>query len=319
MEPDMNKNNSSISSFRDVLKFMIKLAVFSGLVISFCFHVMPQFEGSYMASLCDKVERLESIDGPKIVLIGNSNLVFGVDSERIEQATGMPVVNMGLHGGTGNAFHEEMAKLHVTEGDIYIICHTDYADDDSLSDEVLVWTAIEDHFELWELLRPSDIYPMLENYPSYLKKCLPLYSIGQGNEDPDSIYARSSFNEYGDILVERKENKYTFETPVVPPAVNDITINRLNELNRWLNERGAALLVAAYPIGKGELTAPEEEFEAFQKKLEEALDCTVISQYTDYMFDYRYFYDTDYHLTDEGVALRTEQLITDIQNWKAKP
>lgn len=313
----MNKNNLSTSSSKDNMKFLLKLILFFMMVIVFFFHVMPQYENDYMASLSDKAARLKSIDEPKIVLLGNSNLVFGMNSEKIEKETGMPVVNMGLHGGVGNAFHEEMAKLHVTEGDIYIICHTSFADDNSLSDEVLVWTALEDNIELWELLRLCDIYPMIENYPTYLKKCLSLYSIGQGNTDPGGLYARSAFNEYGDVSVERKENEYTFETPVAPPAINDTTVNRINELNRWLNERGATLLVAAYPIGKGELTAPEEDFEAFQKGLEKALDCAVISQYTDYMYDYDYFYDTDYHLTDEGVALRTEQLIRDIQNWQA--
>ncbi len=317
MEPGMNKNNLSTSSFKENIKFLLKLFLFLGMVIAFFFHVMPQYENLYTASLLDKTERLKSVDGPKIVLLGNSNLTFGMDSEQLESEIGMPVVNMGLHGGAGNAFHEEMAKLHVTEGDIYIICHTDYADDGSLPDEVLIWTVIENHFELWELLRPCDIYPMIERYPVYLKKCLGLYSLEQGNEDPGGAYARSSFNEYGDVAVERKEHYYTFENSVVPPAVGDITVNRINELNRWLNERGATLLVAAYPIGKGELTASEDAFEAFQEELEEALDCPVISQYTDYMFDYQYFYDTDYHLTDEGVALRTKQLIKDIQNWQA--
>lgn len=296
----MNKNNLSTSSFRENMKFVLKLILFFVMVIAFFLHVMPQYEEDYMASLLDKVERVEAVEGPKIVLLGNSNLALGMQSERIENEIGIPVVNMGLHGGVGNAFHEEMAKIHVTEGDIYIICHTSFADDDSLSDEVLVWTAIEDHFELWKLLRPSDIYPMVENYPTYLKKALSLYGGGFGNMDPGGIYARSAFNEYGDVSVERRENGYTFQSPVMPPEIDDITVNRINELNQWLKERGATLLVAAYPIGNGELTAPKEEFETFQKELEDALDCPVISQYTDYMYDYDYFYDTEFHLTDEG-------------------
>ena len=43
---------------------------------------------------------------------------FGFNSEEIEEAMGMPVVNMGLHGGMGNAFHEEMGKLNVQPGRI---------------------------------------------------------------------------------------------------------------------------------------------------------------------------------------------------------
>lgn len=316
MEQDMNKNNLSISSSKENIKFMGKLILFFIMVVAFCFYVMPQYKNDYLAALLDKMERLKSIDEPKIVLVGNSNLVFGIQSEMIEKELGMPVVNMGLHGGIGNVFHERMAQCHVTEGDIYILCHTSYADDDSLSDEVLVWSAIEDHFELWELLRISDIYPMLKNYPTYLKRCLALYSGGRGNIDNGGMYARSAFNEYGDVCLERNENGYTFQDSVVPPKINDITINRINELNQWLEEQGATLLVAAYPIGEGELTAPKETFEAFQKELEERLDCEVISQYTDYMYDYDYFYDTNFHLTSEGAEIRTEQLIKDIQNWQ---
>ena len=34
---------------------------------------------------------------------------------KIEKEVGMPVVNMGLHGNLGNAFHEQMAKKYVKE------------------------------------------------------------------------------------------------------------------------------------------------------------------------------------------------------------
>ena len=76
--------------------------------------------------------------------------------------------------------------------------------------------------------------------------------------------------------------------------------------------------MAGYPIGKGELTAPEEEFVKIQKILSERLACPVISDYRDYMFDYSLFFDTDLHLTTEGVTLRTQQLIEDLQRWKEK-
>lgn len=48
-------------------------------------------------------------------------MAFGFQSEQIEEAFGLPVVNLGLHGGLGNAFHEEMAKINVCEGDIYYL------------------------------------------------------------------------------------------------------------------------------------------------------------------------------------------------------
>ncbi len=308
----MNRRSLYISNF----KFVFKVLLFIIFVIGYFYYVMPQYSGTYTASLEDKVDRLTSIDEAKIVLLGNSNLTFGINSEMIESEIGMPVVNMGLHASAGNAFHEEMAKYNVTEGDIYIICHTEFSDNDSMSDVAFCWSILENHFELWKILRPSDLYPMLESFPVYLKKCLNLYIENSGNIDPGTVYGRSAFNKYGDICLNREGGHYTFEKTIEPPPINTTTINRINKLHKWLKERGATLLVAGYPIGDGELTVKKKEFIEFQKKLEEKLDCTVISKYTDYMFDYKYFYDTEWHLSSEGADIRTVQLIEDIKNWK---
>ena len=54
----------------------------------------------------------------------------------------------------------------------------------------------------------------------------------------------------------------------------------------------------------------------FAKKIEEMLlsyGYTPISDVEDYMFEGRYFYDSDYHLNDLGAVLRTEQLIKDLK------
>ena len=313
----MNRRSSSTSNSKRNMAFLLKLVAALCLLAGYIYHVLPQYENGYNASLIDKVERLESIDGPKIVLLGHSSLAFGIDSERIEEAFGMPVVNMGLHGGNGNAFHEEMAKYNVEQGDIYIICHSDYDDDNVIQDAMTAWSSIENHLNLWKILRVNDIGTMAKAFPIYLKHCLGYHSAGTGNQDPGGLYARSAFNEYGDVALLREGNQYTFEGEVVPPGIGDAAVDRINELNGYLARRGATLLVAGYPIGNGNVTAEAAEFEAFQEQLADRLDCPVISNYADYMFDYRYFYDTNLHLNTEGVALRTGQLISDIKRWKS--
>ncbi len=313
----MNRRSSSTSNSKRNIVFLLKLVAAICLLAGYIYHVLPQYENGYNASLIDKVERLESIDEPKIVLLGHSSLAFGIDSERIEEAFGMPVVNMGLHGGNGNAFHEEMAKYNVAQGDIYIICHSDYDDDNVIQDAMTAWSSIENHLNLWKILRVNDIGTMAKAFPIYLKHCLGYHSAGTGNQDPGGLYARSAFNEYGDVALLREGNQYTFEGEVVPPGIGDAAVDRINELNGYLTKRGATLLVAGYPIGNGNVTAEAAEFEAFQEQLADRLDCPVISNYADYMFDYRYFYDTNLHLNTEGVALRTGQLISDIKRWKS--
>lgn len=312
----MNKHSLSTSNYKKNSIFLIKLLVAFMLLPGYVYHVLPQYEHGYNASLIDKVNRLESIDEPKIVLLGHSNLTFGINSELIEEAMGMPVVNMGLHGGNGNAFHEEMAKYNVSPGDIYVLCHSVYNDENLIVEPLTAWTTIENHLHLWKILRTDDVTTMVNSFPVYLKKSLNLYSSGTGNQNPGGVYARSAFNEYGDVAVLREGSQYTFKGEVGVPEIGDISVKRINELNTYLTKRGASLVVAGYPIGNGRLTADAFEFINFQEQLAERLDCPVISNYTDYMFDYKYFFNTNLHLNSEGTELRTIQLISDLKRWQ---
>ena len=124
MVQSMNKRNLFTFNFKKNSIFIFKFFIAMCLLLFYIFNMLPQYENGYCASLIDKVNRLKSINEPKIVLLGNSNLAFGIDSKMLEESMNMPVVNMGLHGGDGNAFHEEMAKINVVSGDIYVLCHS---------------------------------------------------------------------------------------------------------------------------------------------------------------------------------------------------
>lgn len=306
-------------------QFLKKLCLFLGLfllsaALVFALHffvIGNQNLGSFQAALLDKTERLQSIGEPKIILIGNSNLAFGVDSEKIQEALGMPVVNMGLHGGLGNAFLENMGKLGVSEGDIVVVCHSDYDDDGTIPDPALAWITVEMHPEFWKLIPAKAIPQMLKAYPSYLYSSAVRFLTGSPKNVPETgtSYSRAGFNAFGDVCV-RGEDSFVFtEDSVVVPQVGEETAARLNALNHYILSRGANFVVAGYPIGSGEFTPAEAEFDAFEAQLREALDCPVISRFADYFLPYSCFYDTVFHLNDEGVKLRTGQLIADLQDW----
>lgn len=308
-------------------KFLSKILMLTILMvisfgILFCFDLFivgNQYQNNYQASTLDKMNRLATVEGPKIILVGNSNLAFGLNSEMIEERFGMPVVNLGLHGALGNTFHENMIRGHISEGDIVILCHTDYSDDGRLGDLGLAWITIEKNFEIWNLIPIIEIPGMIKAYPRYALKCLGMWLRGNGNEDSDSSYSRNAFNEYGDIVYKPDYDTNTtleeFISGVYPPEINETCIYRINELNSYVLDCGGTLLVAGYPIGQGQYTADEAEFQSFENNLREMLDCPVISTYTDYFIPYEYFYNSRMHLTNEGAIIRTEQLIEDLENW----
>lgn len=313
--------NSNMKHFTyKVFGFLCIFTMSVILVVGFDFFVIGnQHLGNYEASLIDKVARLQSIQEPKIVLIGDSNVCFGIDSAQIEEAFGMPVVNMGLHGGLGNGFHENMIPLGVSEGDIVIISHA-YYNYDTIGNTSLAWITLEKHSELWPIVHKEDLFGMLRAYPRYFRESLVYFLKGSQDNIPaeDTIYSRSAFNKYGDNL-RRFTATYQFdENSLVVPKISEMRIDRLNTIHKELEEIGATLLIAGYPIGAGEYTPDASEYDAFEEELRTVLDCEVISHFTDYFIPYEYFYDTNLHLTLEGVDIRTKQLIADLKNWMNK-
>lgn len=307
---------------RGLYTLIFEMAVLGILIGCFIYSVIPGYEEEYTAGLIGKVQRLENTQGSKIVLIGNSNLAFGIDSKKIEKEMGMPVVNMGLHGGLGNAFSEEMAKINVEPGDIYVICHTNYIDDSKETDWVLTWITVENKYKYWRLIRRKDIYHMIDALPVYLKKCIERWMEGESNQIPDEeYYYREVFNEYGDVAKKRSDSRLDeleIEVREICPAIEGTCIKRLNKLAEHIEQKGAEMVVAGYPIIVNDF--PSEVFlddiESFQIQLTEQLECVVISDFRNYCYDKRFFFDTIAHLNDEGVKLRTEQLIKDLKDYR---
>lgn len=287
------------------------------LILFFLLYLSPQYAGNYQASLLDKTARLKSTDIPKIVLIGNSNLAFGMNSEELEKEFQMPVVNMGLHGGLGNAFQEKSSLLNVQKGDIYIICHSTYSDDGTIIDPDLAWITIENHFSLWKALCHEDMKPMFYAYPAYLKRCLSLWLENSGNHDyGNDVYTRSAFNEYGDIEWPDNGQVYEFKPgDIALPQISENVVLRLNELNTYLTDQGATLLLAGYPIADTFDRPSDEMYLTFQQELTDKMDAPVISDYINYIYPENLFYDTAYHLNNTSKKARTQQLIDDLRNY----
>ena len=287
--------------FKKLFLLLLLTAMLLCMAAVFDFTVVGnQYSHFYTASLMDKVDRLCSITEPKIILVGNSNISFGMDSALLEDAMGMPVVNLGLQGGLGNAFHEEIAKLNIQPGDIVVVSHIDYADDDKLNDPELAWIT------------------MLRAYPNYAFNCLVRWQRGWNTIPAGTLYIREGVNTYGDFVMRTGQETSTYQfraEELTVPQVGDACMTRMNKLNKYICDKGARMVVSYSPIADGEFTPDREAYHAFAAELESRLDCPVISDIDDYFFPYNCFFDTKYHLNEVGARLRTEQLIRDLQKW----
>ena len=304
---------------RNLILFIILLTfTFAALATIDFFLIGSQFRYGYQASLIDKMQRLESIDVPKIILVGNSNVAFGFMSEMIENEFNMPVVNMGLHGSMGNAFHEEIAKINISKGDIVVVCHTWFADNDDIGDKTLAWITIDNNKNMFRIIRKKDFPGLLLAYPNFLRKSILLWLTNHGNRDSGDCYSRNAFNQYGDVVYKPAKDQmdvdmYFKKTKIDIPKINDTCVNRLNLYNQYINDKGAKVVIAGFPIAYGQYNEwTPDDLRHFQNSLQSRLDFPIISDYCDYLFPYSAFYNSKYHLTAEGAELRTSRFIKDL-------
>ena len=163
-------------------KFLLKISIVLVVVIFFVFGiVMPQYREDYMVALVDKYNYAKEIAAPKVILYGGSSVAFGIDSERIEQKLGMPVVNMGLHAGWGQTFPMDITRDIIKEGDIVVVLPEYYDFEPGLSNGALAWPALEDNLEFLSRASIKDIYVLYQAIPVYLQRCITLYKTHTGN------------------------------------------------------------------------------------------------------------------------------------------
>lgn len=304
-----------------MLTVLAVLAILAPVLVPLASLVAPAvYDESYTGVLDDKIELLRNTEEPKIVVVGGSSVAFGLDSALIERYTGMPVINFGLYASLGTKLMLDLSLPHIGEGDIVIL--SPELDSQTLSDYFSASTtlrALDGSFR--HLLSvPTEHYSALYGASwdfaaeklSYLMNGLPVY---------DGIYSAASFNEYGDVKAGLRAenvmmtyydeaNRITLDSSILDPDFADY----INEYIASCRSRGAEVWFSWCPMNVRALAegTTVEGISVFADYLEEQIDATFISDIDDYIISENYFYDTNFHLNDSGVTLRTVRLVEDI-------
>ena len=163
------------------------------------------YNGAFTAALEDKYERLSSGEGGRLILIGGSSLPFGVRSDVLEEQLGMPVVNLGTYAALGTKAMCEIALACVKPGDVLILAPELSPQTYSLYfNAEYMWEAVSEKREIIGAFSRDERRSMRAAYlPFLIGK---IKNSGSGSSFDGSVYARSSFNEYGDIFIDRPVN-----------------------------------------------------------------------------------------------------------------
>ncbi|WP_022775818.1 leucine-rich repeat protein [Butyrivibrio sp. AE2015] len=283
-----------------------------------------------MGELKYKYNRLKNTDGKRIIIVGGSGMAFDVDSSSIkENFPEYELVNLGMYAALGTASVLDMTISNIHDGDLVIFAPEQSKQ--TLSDYLggdYAWQALDGAFYILPYFFNSEknISLMLSAFPRFSMEKLRLF-ITASAPDPNSVYRKSAFNEYGDIADLLPQNVMisgydkNMEISYDKNMISADYIDYLNDRSSLISKKGGTLLFAYCPANKqavSELIATSDKSTAlddYAHFLSEHLSFEIIGNPHNSVMDSEWFYDTNFHLNSSGKKLYTRQLIRDLKAY----
>jgi hypothetical protein len=274
-----------------------------------------------MSAIIDKVNTLKNTPSPRIVFIGGSNIALGLNSERIQEALRMPVVNMGLHAATGLKFLTDIVRPYIGPGDIIVVIpeYSQFYQNYYFGREQLLNVY---HLYHKEPLSPEQGLVILKYGSMALRK--KLYSRLDRASAADKIYNRQAFNHLGDVI-----SHLTVADAVDHSQDKSETFNKTVKFKyeKGINDRALIALADFFQYVSAQKAKPAFIFPCLKETLYEQSYPTQLTVYDklksfgiitystpeDYLFPDSYFFDTEYHLNAFGTKVRTEKVIAELK------
>jgi hypothetical protein len=272
-------------------------------------------QNDYMAAMIDKHKRLDSLPSPKVILVGASNLAFGLNCKLIEDSLNIPVVDMGLHGGLGLSFILNEGRSNIRRGDIVIV-------------SIEYYVGVKGDPQL--VKKTIDLYPPAAQYieaggfnaivhPHYLGAYIKhiqttiLQGIPEGavRAAPNWGYRRGLFSEYGDVVGELNLPKPDeLKDSKIGNADYREGIDELNDFAAYVRSRGASVYFVYPDYAESAYQKNKKAIDYLVDQFQSRLNIEIISTPEDFVLPDSNFIDTVYHLTKEGREKRTIKLIS---------
>lgn len=284
------------------------------------FLLPPQYSETFVGVLPDKLERLHEAQGKRLIFVGGSSVPFSLRSDLIEAAfPEYTVVDFGLYAQLGTPVMLDLLQDALAPGDIVIL--SPEQDSQALSLEYspeTLWQAIDGHFDLL-LSLPSHRYGQLAAaFASFAgKKCQ--YAL-TGAPKPTDIYARASFNTYGDI------DSPVREANIMPGGydpnqmirfrremISQDFISYLNDFNAHASQIGASVYYRFPPMNQSAIDCGKKQVDAYYDDLNRLLDFPILGDPNRSILESGWFYDTNFHLNASGAVIFTNTLIQDLK------
>ena len=300
--------------------FIINLVVFSGILVAIMIlgiilPVTPRASTSHMFGKLKMDSLLSTVDSPRLILLGGSNLSLTINSQLLKDSLNLNPINTGISWNIGFVYMFENTLHYVKRGDIIVASleynqffnRAMYGGHDLV--RVIFDVAPTEFFQL----RLQQHLNMSEHVPAYaFSKFKPREYVFK--RDSLEIYDRNSTNQYGDNCkhwnLPRRRPLAT--EPPLPTEYDRIAFDILEDFDSAIKEKGAILLITFPALERRTFEDNKIAIKAIEKEIRDR-KFFVMGSPERYVMPETLMFDTPYHLIKKGVDIRTELMIEDIK------
>ena len=297
------------------------MALFIVPAILFSFIAMwipatPRQSRSLLFAKIDKDRLLIDCGSPRIVLVGGSNISYGINSPVIKERISMNPVNLGIDAGLGLLYMLDSSIEHIRTSDIVVVSpeYSHFYGDFAFGNQTLLRTVLDVDRKDIALLKIEQWMSIYKYIPRLvLSRIISareyFYNV---RKKGDMIYSRQAFNIYGDAIAHYEmESKEIIPYGPIQGQFNYSIMERLCKYRDQVAGKGARLFVT-YP---GFQAASYDNSIGRIKKIKEELNkegFDLLGTPERYRMPDRFIFNTPYHLNKAGAILRTELLVEDL-------
>lgn len=291
------------------LFFFVIIIIF---VIGIFLPVTPKASNYYLFSKIQKDSLLQNVRTPRIIFIGGSNLVYGLNSQLIKDSLDLNPINAGVTATVGLVFMMENTLPYIKAGDIVVVSpeYQQFYSRFGYGGSDLVRLLFDIDRSGFNKLGKKQWRNVIKNSPDYFVSKFDPNEYFNIRLNP--VYGLDIFNKYGDSYKHWYMEKKNFSpSQYFKGDFNYSVLDELKSFNEKLKKKDATLFITypgyqatSFDINHEQIYKLETELKNYQFK--------ILGFPDRYKIPDSLMFDTPYHLIKEGVDYRTKLIIEDI-------
>lgn len=291
------------------LIILIPCVLFSLLMLSVNDDYSQHSHEKNVALAYERLDSLQNIN--KIVIIAGSNGAFGINSKILADSLDLPVVNTSTHASIGVRMQFEMYKDFLKEGDIVVFCPEYYSGKDRLYGGAQLFSILTTHL-------PCAYSKISLPQWVYLIKYIGVHyrvAMGDHRNCPafEGEYSAQSINQYGDIDYPR-QHQPNLSPYHLKGSMDRSTVKYYQYIHSYAKERGLHLIYLPPTMCESGYLYQKSQLDSLELFMTEH-GIPYFASPKQYSFSDTLYFDTPYHMTQQGATVRTFKLLDDIKRY----